>query len=262
VVRPVWVELGALSILLVFALFSEGVRLRDALFVAAGAWMGEEVCIRLYGAYQYAPGWTVFVDRVPLAVVLIWPAVVLSARAVQRSTGVPVFFVVLFDACLVEPIATHAGLWSWNLPGAFGVPLIGPVGWACYAAAACLVLDRAPRWTSVAAPLLAHAGILVAFWGALRWMRFAISPGAAAGVSALVCTAAALVALRAPRLPWRDAAPRAAAAALFAALLYAAPDRALLLYAAPFALPWLALLDWTPIRIGPGAESPPDPGRR
>ena len=145
---------------------SDGVRLRA---VAAGAWIGEELCIRLYGAYQDVPGWTVFVDRVPLAIVLIWPAVV---------------------------IATHAGLWSWNLPGAFGVPLIGPVGWACYAAAACGLLDggeatpgapagAAPNRgagapgaepaaalrrelapatrTALFAPLLAHAGILAAW---------------------------------------------------------------------------------------------------
>lgn len=283
---PGWVEAGAVVVLLVFVRLSAGVRLREVAAVAAGAWVGEEVCIRVYTAYRYAPGWTVFVDRVPLAVVLIWPAVVLSARAVQRTTGAPAALVVLFDACLIEPIATHAGLWSWNLPGAFGVPPIGPVGWACYAGAACWLLDggngrrrdrgeaRGPQHldggelrtgghgeagsskaapplarpgslrTVALAPLLAHAAILAAWWGALRWVQAEIPPAAAVAGAAVAGLSAAGVALRAPRLPWREAIPRAAAAALFVALLAAAPDRALLLYAAPFALPWLALLDW------------------
>ena len=206
--------------------------------------MARRFCIRAYGAYQYAPSWSLFVDRVPLAVVLIWPAVVLSARAVGRATGLSPGLLVLFDACLVEPIATHAGLWSWNLPGFFGVPPIGPVGWACYAAAACWLLDRRPWSVAAGAPLLAHAAILAAWWGALRWVQTEIPPAAAAAISALACTAAAVIAARSRRLPWRESIPRAAAAALFAALLAAAPDRRLLLYAAPFALPWLALLDW------------------
>jgi hypothetical protein len=242
VVKPVWVELGSVVILLMFLMFSERVPLRDVVSVAAGAWLGEEICIRVYDAYAYAPGWTVFVDRVPLAVVLIWPAVVLSARAVQKAVGVPAGLVVLFDAFLVEPIATHAGLWTWNLPGFFGVPPLGPVGWACYGAAACFMLDKAPRWTALAAPLLAHAGILAAWWGLLRWVQAEIPPSVAAAVSALVCTSAAVVAIRSRKLPWREAVPRASAAALFVALLAASPDRLLIFYAVPFALPWLLSL--------------------
>ncbi len=162
----------------------------------------------------------------------------------SRATGVAPFFVVLFDACLVEPIATHAGLWSWNLPGFFGVPPIGPVGWACYAAAACFLLDRAPRFTVLGAPLLAHAGILAAWWGALRWVQADVPPQIAAALSALVCTSLALLAIRARRLPWRESIPRAAAAALFALLLAATPDRVLLYYAIPFIFPWLPITDW------------------
>ncbi len=243
-VKPFWVELASVAILASFLVFSERVALRDVLSVAIGAWIGEEICIRVYGVYAYAPGWTVFVDRVPLAVVIIWPAVVLSARAVHRSVGVPAGLVVLFDAFLVEPIATHAGLWNWTLPGFFGVPLIGPLGWACYGAAACWLLEKAPRSTAIGAPLLAHAGILAAWWGALRWTQAEIPPSIAAAISALVCTSLAFVALRSHRLPWREALPRACAAGLFAALLAASPDGLLVIYAVPFAAPWIALLDW------------------
>lgn len=248
------VEAGSAAVLALFAVLARP-RLRDVLSVAAGAWIGEEICIRVYDAYQYAPSWSVFLDRVPLAVVVIWPAVVLSARSVSRALRVPVFAVVLFDAFFVEPIATHAGLWSWNLPGLFGVPPIGPVGWACYAAAACFLLERkwpfplerkwAPlvegSWVSLGAPLLAHVGILAAWWGALRWLSADIAPAHAAAAAGVLCCVAMAFAWR-RRLSMRDAAPRAAAAGLFGALLFAAPDPALIAYAAPFALPWLLLL--------------------
>ena len=267
---PLWVEAGAVLVLLVFVRLSAEAQAGEVAAVAVGAWAGEEICIRVYTAYQYAPGWTVFLDRVPLAIVLIWPAVVLSARAVQRVTGVPAGLVVLYDACLIEPIATHAGLWSWSLPGGFGVPPIGPVGWACYAAAACWLLDlRGPAVSAargaqraaafaqvraaVMAPLIAHAGILAAFWGALRWVQAEIPALAAVAASTCAGVLAALLARRRPRLPWREAIPRAAAACIFAGLLLAAPDRMLLLYAAPFALPWLSLLDW---RLSSGAVAP------
>src|SRR5205085_2655566 len=41
--------------------------------VAIAAFIGEETCIRLYGFYGYSPSWHAFLDRVPLAIVCIWP---------------------------------------------------------------------------------------------------------------------------------------------------------------------------------------------
>lgn len=251
------VELGSVLVLALFFSFSERARPWEALAVSLGAFLGEEACIRWYSAYQYSPGWTVFVDRLPLAVLFIWPAVVLSARAVLRALlgrapALLVGLLVVFDAALVEPVATHAGLWSWNLPGFFSVPPIGPLGWGCYAAAASFLLDKlsGPRALAAAlgAPVLAHAGILALWWGGLRWLQADISALSAALASLLICIAAAAAVLASrKRLPWREAIPRGAAAGLFAGLLWAAPDRALLLYAAPFALPWLLLL-----RLRPG----------
>ena len=92
---------------------------RYGLLVLA-AWVAEDSCIRCYGFYHYAPGWSLFVDQVPLAIVLIWPCVILSAR---ELAGVPLIgaAIVLTDAGLIEPIAVQAGLWHWTEPGLFGV---------------------------------------------------------------------------------------------------------------------------------------------
>lgn len=255
-VSPLFVELGSVAVLLLFLRLSKLQQPWDALGLALGAVAGEELCIRGYGAYQYAPSWSLFLDRVPLAVALIWPAVVLSARAVVRSVrpgagALAVGLLVAFDAALVEPIATHAGLWSWNLPGFLDVPLIGPLGWGCYGAAATLVQDRVRRRglrllaLVVLSPLLAHAGILALWWGALRWLQQPIPAALAAACAMALCAVLAGLIVRARlRLSWRDALSRAAAASVFAALLWARPEPHLVAYAASFALPWLALLDY------------------
>src|SRR2546423_323223 len=112
------------------------------------SFLAEDSVIRAYGFYAYAPSWSVFVDRVPILIVMIWPIVIHSAsdlaerifqdrRSVVLATGA----FVLLDAMLIEPIAVHAGLWSWSAPGFFGVPPIGVLGWA-YFAAAYVALER------------------------------------------------------------------------------------------------------------------------
>jgi hypothetical protein len=258
-----FVEAASVAVLLLFFALTQRRALWAALGIGLGAVLGEEICIRAYGAYQYSPAWSLFLDRVPLAVALIWPAVVLSARAVVRTlwpSGGPVAVgaLVCFDAALIEPIATHAGLWSWNLPGFFAVPLIGIAGWGCYGAAASFVLDRLPARAgsgkaaaagsgavALVAPLLAHAGILSLWWGALRWWQAPIPPRAAIAGALALSAGASLLLLRSPRrLPWREAVPRACAAALFGALLLLRPDALLAVYAAAFALFWLLALDY------------------
>lgn len=227
--------------------------------LAAGATLGEDICLRVYGAYRYDAGWSLWIDRLPLSVALTWPVVILSGRAVAglvvgapgRERWLPLWtgLVVWFDASLVEPIATHAGLWHWNLNGPFGVPLIGPLGWGFYAAAGTLCLQRLRGWRillgGLIAPLLAHVLILLAWWGGLRELSGGWPEGAALAVGLAVCAGATLLALRvrrAARLPWREAVPRASAAALFFALLGVRPDGALALFAVAFSPPYLALL--------------------
>ena len=236
--------------------------LGEAGLLAIAGWLGEVTCIRAYGFYQYDPSaWRARLDVMPLVVALIWPAVILSAREIARRllgerarphtlaalTGA----LVLFDAALIEPIAVRAGLWSWNEPGLFGVPIIGLLGWGYFAMAATWVLERWPGRASIAlvlvAPLAAHVLLVASWWSALRWvLRGDVSPWS----GAVVVVVASLAYLRAVvrgriALPAREVIPRAAATLFFGVLLVRAVSSggalALALYAALFTPPHLAM---------------------
>lgn len=254
-------ELACVAILAAYfvAHRREPTLLRDAAILAVGALVGEDSMIRAYGFYEYSPGWHLFVDRVPLLIPAIWVPVVLSARAVARSllggtdarpaqalreaalTGA----LVVFDACLIEPIAVRAGLWSWSEPGVLHVPIVGIAGWGCYAFAAVWLLRVLPEsraWATVPIAVLAsHAQVLALWWGALRWVLRGELPfaGCALALGALSALYTAAVIVRGARLPWSELAPRAAATAFFAALLAARVDGSMLLWAILFTPPWM-----------------------
>lgn len=217
------VRLGGREVLAAYAL------------LALAGWVGEESSIALYHHYAYAPGWHLFAGEVPVLIPLIWPLVILSARQVVVALGAPPRWrwlaaagLVLFDAALVEVVATAAGLWSWVEPGHLGVPLIGILGWGYFAAAASWLLDRrrpALRLAVVAlAPAATHALLVASWWGGLRWIwRGRLEPGSVVLVSLL----AAALALGASALRQRGraldlavAGPRILAASLFAILLF------------------------------------------
>lgn len=230
--------------------------LRDAALLGLGALIGEDTMIRAYGFYAYAPGWHLPVDRVPLLIPTIWAPVVLSARAVARallrSTAAPAWkeaaltgALVTFDAALIEPIAVRAGLWHWTQPGVMTVPVIGIVGWGCYAFAAVWLLAALPparRWALIPLALLgSHALVLGLWWGLLRWVWRAELPLATtAPALAFVATIYTVAVLKTgARLPWRELLPRAAATGFFAVLLASRADAAMVLWAALFTPPWL-----------------------
>jgi uncharacterized membrane protein len=253
------IEISCLAILAVYLATHarEPGLLRDAALLAAAAWIAEDTCIRAYGFYQYSPAWHAQLDRAPLMIPLIWPAVVLSARtlarALLRGGGGPLTLgaltgaLVTFDAALIEPIAVRAGLWSWNEPGVFHVPVIGILGWGLFAAVAvpCLETLRGPvrLATVVLAPLGTHALLLAAWWGLFRWvLRAEIPPAAAAGaIAGLAVGYIWAVRARGARVGWRELVPRAAATGFFAVLLAGAADGALAAYAAAFTPPHLLL---------------------
>ena len=127
------------------------------LIVAAASWLGEESCIRLYGFYGYASGWWLRLVDVPLAVVCIWPIVVQSALDLTRALPAPgralvAAGLVVVDASLIEPISTTIGLWSWLEAGPFSVPVIGVLGWGCFALGVALVIERRPWWALLVGP--------------------------------------------------------------------------------------------------------------
>lgn len=260
------VEVASLFILSAFLLVLGRARpfketFREVAVIGAAAWIAEVTCIRLYGFYQYDAPWTLFVDRMPLLVALIWPFVIISARELARalrlrdSRAAPhplaVFGIVLYDASLVEPLAVRSELWSWNEPGLFGVPLIGILGWAFFAATTSVLLDRLKNrlFLLVLAPLVTHALLLATWWGALRWMlRDEISPPAAAIVSAAIAIVLTVLVKKLGRKA--DLAvmgPRMGAAALFFLLLFwrGREIGALIVYCAAFALPYFAATEMT-----------------
>lgn len=210
--------------------------------LALAAWVAEDSVIRAYGFYQYDRGvWTLFVDRVPLLVALIWPVVIDSAYALAGGRLRAVFVIVLADAALIEPIAVRSGLWSWNEPGLFGVPIIGMVGWALFAAAACALVRR--RGMPLLAPLATHALLLASWWGLLRWLPAEVpAAGALVIVVAASLAAIGLLMLAPVRVTMRDVLLRAPGAAFFFALLFARPDGMLTLWAIALGAPYLVLL--------------------
>jgi hypothetical protein len=217
----------------------------ECLVTALAAWAGEETCIRLYRFYGYADGWWLPIGHVPLLIVLIWPQVVVSARAVTselwpRAQGARraalVGGAVLVDASLIEGIAVAAGLWAWAEPGYLAVPPIGLLGWAFFAGAMAWALERTmPRGAGAgptvgsaamllvggpAAVLATHALLLATWWGALRWtLRGEVGSPAPALVAALAGILALAVRRAGRRLHPATVLARVAASAVFFALL-------------------------------------------
>jgi hypothetical protein len=171
--------------------------------VAVACWVAEESCILLYKFYGYNVSWSLFLDQVPLLIILIWPVIIHSAldlasqllRPGHKFVPLAAGAIVCTDAALIEPVAVNAGLWSWNEPGIFHVPPIGILGWGYFAFCCTLMLQRAirPKRSKGRALLLllfpifgTHLLLLGTWWGALRWVNTSANPTVAVvGVWAL-----------------------------------------------------------------------------
>jgi hypothetical protein len=252
--------------------------LRDYGVLAVAAWIGEDTSIALYRFYAYAPDWHLRVHHVPILVPLIWPLVILSAREVVSKLwpelgrsrplrALAVGALVACDASLVEVVAVRANMWSWAEAGHLGVPLIGILGWGCFALGADLALSRKTHGrlaTLIYGPLATHALILLLWWGLFRWtLRGALGSASVLGLAVLSALALVLVIRRrraGQAIPLDIAMPRMIAASLFVALLVTtAPfDAALWTHAACVAVPYFAATsyDLTSLR---GRRSPEDP---
>jgi hypothetical protein len=254
--------------------------------------LGEDSLIRLYGFYEYAANYSLYVDRVPLLIVLIWPIVIDSAqglaaglcRALGRAptgrwlAGLTAA-VVWVDAWLIEPIASQCGLWRWHAPGLFAVPPIGVLGWALFtglsvaAYRAWLAEPPSLRWlfraVAVAALVIAatHFGLILAWWGLLRPLSTPIPTqlGIALAWLSLLPLAGLFLRHRVGRhIPLADLLVRVPAAGFFFVLLavrgaeLATQRGPLLLYALAFAVPyWVLVLARRP--PPPKTETSPAP---
>jgi hypothetical protein len=111
----------------------------ELLALAAYGYALEAVAIRVFASHDYGAGWSVAPLGVPVAVALVWAAVISSAMALAARNGprgiaaraaVAALIAVSLDL-LIEPVAVRAGLWRWTPPGPWlGVPIGNFVGWA------------------------------------------------------------------------------------------------------------------------------------
>jgi hypothetical protein len=99
----------------------------------------EAVAIRVFASHTYGASWAVAPLGVPLAVALVWAAVISSAMAHAARMGLPSLgaraavaaLVAVSLDLLMEPVAMRVGLWRWTPPGPWlGVPIGNFVGWA------------------------------------------------------------------------------------------------------------------------------------
>lgn len=253
---------------------------RDYALLAAAGWLGEHTCIAWYDFYRYAPSWTGRVGHVPPLIPIIWPLVILSARAVVDALApalgwrrpLAVAALVVFDASLVEVIAVAAGLWRWAEPGHLGVPLIGILGWGFFAGAADVALTWRPRWRPlglVAAVAVTHALLVGAWWALFRWTARG-DQGDRVLIALVACAVgltvgALVVRARGRAIDLTTAGPRMIAASLFVvtlATLDGATGR-LWLHTACVAAPYLAATRFTGTRrpaARPAATAPSPPG--
>ncbi|MCA8923032.1 MAG: carotenoid biosynthesis protein [Planctomycetes bacterium] len=283
---PAWVEPTCFLLVGVYLLgalrdpAARGARLRRFLLLALAGFLGEASCVRLYGFYTYAPGWRLSLDVVPLAVVLVWPVVILSALDLAREltpAGRPLraaalcAALVFADAALIEPVAVRAGLWAWHAPGIFEVPPIGVLGWSLFAGITSAwfawleasggralsgglseapspptgrrrrVLRRAELALAPLAPVALHLALLVSWWGLLRWVDPTLPGRYGVALAWSASFSAAAWALRAAPARFGTLLARAPGALVFFVLLVDHGDAALRAYALAFPLPYLVL---------------------
>ena len=136
----------------------------------------ERAAIAAFAAHEYPSSWRVAPGGVPLAVVLVWAAVISSAMAVavRRGAARPparaaaAALLALGVDLAMEPVAVRAGLWRWTPPGAWlGVPLGNFVGWAVIVGSYTLGAERWAGSGRVGRETLRRAALAVSSVAAL-----------------------------------------------------------------------------------------------
>jgi hypothetical protein len=142
---PVWfhewvVAPVAFALILRHAARALGLRraVLEAAVLAAYGFVLEWTAMTVFSAYRYSAAWTVAPAGVPVAIALMWAAIILAAmvlavRAAARSAleraALASALAIALDL-LIEPTAARIGLWQWTPPGPWlGVPIGNFVGW-------------------------------------------------------------------------------------------------------------------------------------
>jgi hypothetical protein len=110
----------------------------ELLAIAAYGYALEAVTMSVFRSHRYSEEWRLAPLGVPVAVALVWAAVIsaalaLAARRGARSASARAVLAALFAVTLdlmIEPVAVRAGLWQWTPPGPWlKVPVGNFVGW-------------------------------------------------------------------------------------------------------------------------------------
>ena len=237
-------------------------------YIAAASWLAENTCIHLYGFYFYDERWHAFIDQVPLAIILIWPVVIISLWDILRYLRVsekrlPVFLgmAVFADAFFVESVAVHAGLWRWTQSGPFAVPVIGILGWAFFAAAAAkFILQRQQEDVTrvfgqiFLVALATHAALLVSWWACFRWLPILANTPLWIALAWLGSVPLSIFFYKqnyAESLPFWCLGCRIPAVFFFVGLCVVyPPDLKLVVFIAAFVPPYMLLTPWNRVFLG------------
>lgn len=231
---------------------------RRFVILAVAGFLGEESCITLYRWYGYSDQWRVMLHWTPLAVIVVWPVVIIASwevarRLSQRGSIVALLTagLVLWDTTVMEPVATAAGLWWWKSGTFFGVPILGLFGWGLFALVATPALDRfgerndALLWLPPALAL--GTQLLLAplvFLAVVTEFRFPLSHTHYQWVMVALTLGLTTLALWArPRtdVTLAEILPKVLGAAIFFIVLYAMWFEPLLLYCSLAPIPYWAL---------------------
>jgi uncharacterized membrane protein len=142
---PVWLHEWvvaplALALMLRHASRALGFRraVLEASVLAAYGFALEWTAMAVFSAYRYSDAWRVAPAGVPIAIALMWAAIILAAMALAVRAGArsPLERAALAAALaialdlLMEPTASRIDLWHWTPPGPWlGVPIGNFVGW-------------------------------------------------------------------------------------------------------------------------------------
>jgi uncharacterized membrane protein len=142
---PPWTHellVAPLAALLALLLLEASVGLRRAVVefaaLVAYGYALEAVAMTVFSSHDYGTAWRVAPGGVPLAVAVVWAAVIPAAIAVAARLGfqapgrnaVAAALLATSLDLLIEPVAVRAGLWRWTPAGPWlGVPIGNFVGW-------------------------------------------------------------------------------------------------------------------------------------
>lgn len=147
----------------------------------ACSWLGEQSVITFYDFYSYSEQWIKLGD-VPVAVAMIWPFLIVTARNLFNSLDLSVAnkallvaVVIFLNALFVEAIAVKLGLWAWHVEGVLlWFPLIGVVGWGLYAFFVEYWKAKNNKLYFVLVLLSLHAALVTLWWSSFRWFSFPV----------------------------------------------------------------------------------------